>query len=58
MSKRPKEDGEQEELHRRHTTWQQPGDHSPCLPCLTVQIPVLCMGACVLASAAILVERA
>jgi hypothetical protein len=41
-----------------HTTLPPPGDHSPCLPYLSLQIAVLCVSACVLACAAVLVERA
>jgi hypothetical protein len=33
-----------------HTTSPQPGDHSPCLHCLSMQISVVCVGACVHAS--------
>jgi hypothetical protein len=40
------------------TMLPQPGDHFPCLPYLSVQIVMLCVGECVLACAAILVERA
>ena len=34
-----------------HTTLPQPGDQSPCLHCLSVQLAVLCVSACVLACA-------
>jgi hypothetical protein len=30
-----------------HTTLPRPGDHSPCSHCLSVQITVVCVGACV-----------
>ena len=33
-----------------HTTSPQPGDHSPCLHCLSMQITVVCVSACVHAS--------
>jgi hypothetical protein len=34
-----------------HTTLPRPGDQSPCLPCLSLQLAVLCVSACVLACA-------
>jgi len=30
-----------------HITSPQPGDHSPCLHCLSMQITIVCVGACV-----------
>ena len=41
-----------------HTTLPPPGDHSPCVPYLPLQIAVLCVSACMYAGTAVTEERA
>jgi hypothetical protein len=41
-----------------HTRLPPPGDHSPCVPYLPLQIAVLCVSACMYAGTAVTEERA